>query len=97
MENGAAHPLQCQLLGQPPEVQPLWWSGFSGQGPSLTSEAGHSSNQGLPNDEQLTNPQSRVQGKGRYGSDQRPQDPSADCRRPCGAPYPGEPVEATVA
>ena len=33
------------------------WSGFSGQGPSLTSEAGHHPHQGLPNDEQATNPQ----------------------------------------
>jgi len=34
----------------------LSWSGFSGQGPSLTSEAGHRPNQGPPNDEQPTNP-----------------------------------------
>ena len=35
---------------------PVSWSGFSGQGPSLTSEAGHRPNQGPPNDEQPTNP-----------------------------------------
>jgi hypothetical protein len=35
----------------------LRWSGFSGQGPSLTSEAGHHPHQGPPNDEQATNPQ----------------------------------------
>jgi hypothetical protein len=41
----------------PGSAPPLRWSGFSGQGPSLTSEAGHHPHQGLPNDEQATNPQ----------------------------------------
>jgi len=45
------------------------------QAPSLTSVAGHRPNQGTANDEQATNPQSRVQGKGRDRSDQWLQDP----------------------
>jgi hypothetical protein len=36
------------------------WSGFSGQGPSLTSEAGHRPNHGLSNNEHPTHPQPRV-------------------------------------
>jgi hypothetical protein len=48
-----------EALGQAAgaEVSEVRWSGFSGQGPSLTSEAGHHPHQGLPNDEQATNPQ----------------------------------------
>jgi Ca2+-binding RTX toxin-like protein len=44
-------------LGQARFASSLRWSGFSGQGPSLTSEAGHDPHQGPPNDEQATNPQ----------------------------------------
>ena len=48
--------LRTNVLSARPDLKKLSWSGFSGQGPSLTSEAGHRPNQGPPNDEQPTNP-----------------------------------------
>ncbi len=41
---------------QPAPVATLSWSGFSGQGPSLTSEAGHRPLKGAPTHEQAPNP-----------------------------------------
>ena len=53
-------------------------SGFSGPGPSLTSEAGHCPDPGFPTHDQAQNPQSRVQGPCGHGGHFWPQDPSGD-------------------
>ena len=51
---------------------------------------------GAPTDEQATHPQSQVQGQGRHGGDQWPQDDSEDRRHPPDPPDPGEPLEAVA-
>jgi hypothetical protein len=76
--------MSCRISADGGEAPSLSWSGFSGHGPSLASEA-------------WLYPQHRVKGRGHHGGDQWPQDEPGDRRPPPHPPDPGLPVEAETA